>query len=86
MPAHLELNDKGFWKSLVVMSGNNNENIMANVIARVEGLRENEIEAEKSKLEEFFRDGPGREANVKTLYFQHFPIDQVSISQKKFCR
>ena len=66
------------------MSGNNNESIMANVIARVEGMSEEQVLSEKSKLGDFFRDGPGREANVTTLYFQHFPIDQVSISQDNF--
>lgn len=68
------------------MSGNNNERIMANVIAKVEGISEEQVASEKSKLEEFFRDGFGREANVTTLYFQHYPIDQVSISQENNLR
>jgi hypothetical protein len=48
---------------------------MATVAMRPHNLSEAAIDAEKSKLSDFFRNGPGRDANLTTLYFQRFPFD-----------
>lgn len=75
LAAHLDLYDGGYWRSLIVRSDNNTNNVMATVVMKPQNLTESEIENEKSKLAKFFQDGPGREANLTTLYFQRFPID-----------
>ena len=85
LPANLELNDGGFWRSLVVKSDNESRNIMATVIMKPQDLSEKELELEKSRLSKYFQDGAGREAGVTSLYLQKFPVD-VGGGKKSECQ
>ena len=71
--AHLEQNDGGFWRGLIVRSGT--KDLTATVLIRSDELSREEMETEKSKLGIFFGEGRGREAKLTSLYVQKFPVD-----------
>ena len=85
LPAHLDLNDGGYWRSLIVKSDRESRHIMATVIMRPQDLDEKELELEKSKLAQYFQEGPGQEAGVTSLYLQQFPVD-VGGGKKSECQ
>ncbi|GAU89801.1 hypothetical protein RvY_02310 [Ramazzottius varieornatus] len=59
----------GHWKSITARS-NRAGDLMASVIIHPQSLSAEELTTEKNRLVEFFVNGPGKECNLKSLYFQ----------------
>ncbi|OQV15923.1 tRNA (uracil(54)-C(5))-methyltransferase-like protein [Hypsibius exemplaris] len=67
----------GHWKGITARS-NRQGDLMAVVAMHPQTLSLEELTAEKKRLSEFFSSGPGKDCNLKSLYFQACPHSQCS--------
>ncbi|XP_055331365.1 tRNA (uracil-5-)-methyltransferase homolog B-like [Paramacrobiotus metropolitanus] len=73
----------GHWKSVIIRSNIAGE-LMAIAIMHPQSLSQDELNAEKLRLKEFFVNGPGSVCRLKSLYFQACPHHICSPLQARY--
>lgn len=83
LPASQHFSDGGYWKSLVVRS-NTAGDLMGIVVMHPQDLNQEDLQAEKEKLKEYFTSLPESNYKLHSLYFQSCTHTRCTHEQSPF--
>ncbi|UJR15637.1 hypothetical protein I4U23_002574 [Adineta vaga] len=72
-----------YWRTITLKS-NERDHLMMIVVVHPQSLSKNEIDQMKKDLFNYFIDGPGRECEINTLYFQTCPYARCTSEENPF--